>query len=56
MIIVNYNSILFTVAIENGEEIIKNISYILKCIYNVRFMGRSLSNLVNSLSDEIHKN
>ena len=51
----------FTVPIEqevarinkNGEEITKNISYVLQFIDNTRFMGSSLSNLVNNLSKEI---
>ena len=52
--------ITFTVAIEkevtridkNGEEITKNISYILQFIDNTRFKASS-SNLVNNLSDRI---
>ena len=53
--------ITFTVAIEkevtridkNGEEITKNISYILQFIDNTRCKASS-SNLVNNLSDRIH--
>ena len=55
--------ITFTVAIEkevtridkNGEEITKNISYILQFINSARFMVSSLSNLVNSLSEGIYR-
>ena len=55
--------ITFTIAIEkevtridkNEEEITKNISYILQFIDSARFMASSLSNLVNNLSEEIHK-
>ena len=55
--------ITFTILIErkvtridrNGEEIIKNISYILQFIDSIRFMASSLSNLVNNLSEGIHK-
>ena len=54
--------ITFTVPIEkevtridkNGEEITKDISYILQFIDCARFMASSLSNLVNNLSDAIH--
>ena len=53
----------FTVPIEkevtkinkNGEEITKNISYILEFTDKARFVIRSLSNLVNNLSEGIHK-
>ena len=53
----------FTVPIEkevtridkNGEEITKNISYILQFIDSARFMVSSLSNLVNNLSEEVNK-
>ena len=38
-----------------GEEITKNKSYILHFIDSARFMASSLSNLVNNLSEEIHK-
>ena len=37
------------------EEIIKNISYILKFIDGTRFMTSLLSNLVNNLSEGMHK-
>ena len=55
--------ITFTVPIEkevtridkNGEEITKNISYILQFIDSARFMASSLSNLVHNLSEIIHK-
>ena len=39
----------------NGEEITKNISYILQFIDSVRFMASSFSNLVNNLSEGTHK-
>ena len=55
--------ITFTVPIEkevtridkNGEEITKNISYILQFIDSTGFMGSSLSNHVNNLSEGIHR-
>ena len=40
---------------KNGEEITKNISYILQFIDSARFMASSLSNLVNTLSQGIHR-
>ena len=40
---------------KNGEEIIKNISYRFQFIDSARFMASSLSNLVNNLSERIHK-
>ena len=40
---------------KNGEEITKNISYILQFIDTARFMVSSLSNLVNNLSERIHE-
>ena len=40
---------------KNGEEITKNISYILQFIDSTRFMASSLSNLVNNLSEGIHR-
>ena len=40
---------------KNGEEIAKNISSILQFIYSARFMASSLSNLVNNLSEGIHR-
>ena len=55
--------ITFTVPLEtevtrinkNGEEVTKNIPYILKCIDSARFMASSWSNLVNNLSEGIHR-
>ena len=55
--------ITFTVPIEievtkidkNGEEITKNVSYILQFIHSTRFMASSLSNLFNNLSQGIHR-
>ena len=55
--------ITFTVLIEkevtridkNGEEITKNISYMLEFIDNARFMASLLTNLVNNLSEGIHR-
>ena len=55
--------IIFTVPVEkeftkidkNGEEGTKTISYILQFIDSARFMASSLSNLVNNLSEGIHK-
>ena len=55
--------ITFTVPIEkevtkigkNGEEITKNISYILQFIDRARFTASSLSNLANNLSEGLHK-
>ena len=41
---------------KNGEETTKSISYTLQSIDNARFMmASSLSNLVNNLSEEIHR-
>ena len=40
---------------ENGEEITKNISYISPLIESARFMASSLSNLVNNLSEGLHR-
>ena len=40
---------------KNGEEITKNISYILEFTDDARFMASSLANLVNNLSEEIHR-
>ena len=39
---------------KNGEEITKNVSYILQFIDSSRFMGSSWSNLVNNLFEGIH--
>ena len=55
--------ITFTVPIEkvvtridkNGEEIKKDISYILQFINSAKFMTTSLSNFVNNLSEGIHR-
>ena len=41
--------------IKNGEEITKNVSYILQFIDSARFMASSLSNLVNYLCEELHR-
>ena len=40
---------------KNGEEITKNICYILQFIDNARFMASSLSNLVNNISEGIQR-
>ena len=44
---------------KNGEEITKNVSYILQFIDNARllykFIDNSSSNLVNNLSEGIHR-
>ena len=40
---------------KNGEDFTKNISCILRFIHRARFMTISLSNLVNNLSEGIHK-
>ena len=37
------------------EKKTKNISYILQFIESARFMANSLSNLVNNLSEGIHR-
>ena len=55
--------ITFTVSIEkevtridrNGEEITKNNSWILQFIDSAKFMSSSLSNLVNNLSEGLHR-
>ena len=55
--------IIFTVSIEkedsridkNGEKITKNTSYILQFVGSARFMASSLSNLVNNLSEGLHR-
>ena len=59
----NEKYLTFTVPIEkevtgidkNGEEITKNVSYILQFIDSARFMVSSLLNLVNNLSEGIHQ-
>ena len=40
---------------KNGEEVTKNISYILQFIDSASFMASSLSNLVNNLFEGIHR-
>ena len=40
---------------KNGEEITKNISYVLQFIDSASFMASSLSNLVNNVSEGIHR-
>ena len=40
---------------KNGEEITKNVSYVLQFIDSTRFMAISLSNHVNNLSEGIHR-
>ena len=40
---------------KNRKEITKNISYILQFIGSARFMASLLSNLVNNLSEGIHR-
>ena len=40
---------------KNGKEITNNISYILQFIDSAKFMASSLSNLVNDLSEGIHR-
>ena len=40
---------------KNGEEIIKNISYILQFTDSARFKASSLSNVVNNIPGGVHK-
>ena len=40
---------------KSGEEITKNVSYILQFTGSARFMADSLSNLVNNLPEGIHR-
>ena len=40
---------------KNGEEITKNISYILQFTDSTRFMASSMLNLVNNLSEGVHR-
>ena len=40
---------------EKGEEILRNISYVLRFIDSARFMASSLSNVVNHLSEGIQR-
>ena len=57
------NTETFTVPVEkevtridkNGEEITKNICYILQFIDSARFMASSSSNLINNLSVGVHR-
>ena len=57
------NYITFTAPVEkeitridkNGEEVTKNKSYILQFIDSPRFVPSSLSNLLNNLSERIHR-
>ena len=59
----NEKFITFTIPIEkevmridkNGEQITKNISYLVQFIDSATFMASSLSNLVNNLFEGIHK-
>ena len=38
-----------------GEEVTKNVPYRLQFIYSERLLASSLSNLINNLSEGIHK-
>ena len=40
---------------KSGEEITKNVSYILQFTGSARFMANSLSNLANNLHEGIHR-
>ena len=61
--LVENNEKYITVAIEkevpridkNGEQMTKNVSYILQFTDSARFMASSLANLLNNLSEGIHK-
>ena len=44
-----------TIIDENGKEITKNILYTLQFVRAARFLASSLSNLVNNLSEGIHR-
>ena len=44
-----------TIIDENGKEITKNIFYTLQFVRAARFLASSLSNLVNNLSEGIHR-
>ena len=44
-----------TIIEKYGEKITKDIFYILQFIDSARFMASSLSNLVNTLSEGIHR-
>ena len=50
-----HNPIEVTRIDKNGEEVTKDISHKLQFIDMRRFMASSLSNLVNNLSEEIHR-
>ena len=41
--------------LEKGQKITKNISYTLQFVDSAKFMASSLSNLVKSISEKIHK-
>ena len=40
---------------KNREEMEKNICYVLQLIGSAKYMASSLSNVVNNLSDGIHR-
>ena len=40
---------------KDGNESVVTTSYKIKCVDRARFMGSSLSNLVDNLADRIHK-
>ena len=40
---------------KNGEEITKNMFYVLQLIDSARFIESSLSNFVNHLSERLHR-
>ena len=40
---------------KDGNKVVLNISYKIKFIHNARFMASSLSNLVDNLTEGIHK-
>ena len=40
---------------KNGEQITKNISYVLQFIDSARFMASSSSNLIINLSEGLHR-
>ena len=48
-------TVLIKKEVKNGEEITKYISYILQFIDSARFMASSLTNIVNNISERIHK-
>ena len=51
----SFNRKKLTAIDKNGEEVTKNISYILQFIDSARFMASTLSYLVNNISEGIHK-